>query len=504
MMNKKIIGNLNDHRNPEWPPKLFSILIINHPSKKYENNIFLGFCYKYLWDIKACLILLFNNTNYVENILVDRAIVKDKEHAKGIIVLLPTHKWNYIDEKRFETAFKVNKSDMTKNMNLKKRQFESTVRLANYPITQYDLMTYSRHDENKAETKTCNEDDNHDDSLLTSRGEYDFNNLFREQHVNVLTNLQTKKFVPINDTIKKLLMSNLKLFKNPKNSKIIVNKNVAVKNLIENMDDEINEGKKIIEWLTTTMKNIVTNDITIFGSLQFSIHNGYVHIGRDGINVSDNITKDLVGKLTYFSWQYNKSIEYDTLKHLLFQTEFQKTLSHDVKQRQEVEKILLQEYLICLHPTPQYLMFVLQRLIIAWFADDLLTKTIRKIKVLINQWRAKPNEGFNAQYGILPMIVVYPKYGSNSAKKCLASIANYFSLYNNVAWKCSLPSYCIKINDLIFYTNGFLDLKLYMKRVLKEHNGNVQNDSFEEDLSKVKLSNSLDFVEKKQTPILQI
>ena len=79
---------------------------------------------------------------------------------------------------------------------------------------------------------------------------------------------------------------------------------------------------------------------------------------------------------------------------------------YDSKQRVEVEKILSQEYLLCMHPEPKYLMFALKRLIIAWYSDNLLTENIRKIKVLINQWRAKPDESFNNRYGIMPMIVI--------------------------------------------------------------------------------------------------
>ena len=266
--------------------------------------------------------------------------------------------------------------------------------------------------------------------------------------------------------------------------RIIVNKNIAVRNIIDTQEDEINEGTKIIKWIKEKTKILDSDGNNIFGDLKLAIHNGYVHIGRIGIDVSDTITNKLVGNLNFYKWQYNIPIDYDTLKYMLFQTKFQKELVYDNKQRKEVEKILSQEYLICMHPQPKYLMFALKRLLMAWYCNDLLTQNIRKIKVLINQWRAKPDEPFNNRYGIMPMIVIYPRYGKEAARICSTIIADFFVLYNNIAWSCSSPSYFAKINDLLYYTNGHVDLKLYFRRVLKEYSGTVQNASFENNMEK--------------------
>ena len=267
--------------------------------------------------------------------------------------------------------------------------------------------------------------------------------------------------------------------------KIVVNKNIAIRNIIDTQEDEINEGNKIMKWVNDNLITFNVQGNYIFNDIKMAIHNGYVHIGRKGIEVNDKITENLVGDLKYYKWQYNIPIDYDSLKYILFQTKYQKELMRDNEQRLEVEKILSQEYLVCMHPEPKYLLWTVKRLLIAWYSNDLLTQNIRKIKVLINQWRAKSDEPFNNRYGIMPMIVIYPRYGKESARIISTIIADYFVLYNNIAWSCSKPSYFIKMNDLLYYTNGNLDLKLYFRRVLKEFKGTVKNSSFNSELEKL-------------------
>jgi hypothetical protein len=59
----------------------------------------------------------------------------------------------------------------------------------------------------------------------------------------------------------------------------------------------------------------------------------------------------------------------------------------------------MQEYLIALQPEPKYQIWVVKRLIMAWYADVDLQNNIRKIKILINQWRARSDQEFNKKNG---------------------------------------------------------------------------------------------------------
>jgi hypothetical protein len=483
-MNIEINGKINKHNNLPFPPTLGALVTINHP--KYDDNLFLGFVYKYLWNMKACLILLFNNLDYSEKLLVDHKILKNDISAKGTFLLHPSYGWRYVNLSKLQKANDLTSKQIEDLILNRKTEFESSTIVNDYPVTQLDLTTHGLFKNSETKEKDCDMNDKFkDESLLTEKGELSLDALFREGDIDIYD--PNEKFRPIDEETQLLLQKKLRIAErvSDKEMKIIVNKNIAVRNIIDTKEDEINEGNKIIKWLMEHMSNMKTNGVRIFGDMKMAIHNGYVHIGRKGIKVTDKITTDNVGELNYFKWQYGIPIDYDALKYILFQTGVQKKMIHDVAQQKETEKILSQEYLICLHPESKYLMFSLKRLLIAWYSDDILTKHIRKIKVLINQWRGKPDEAFNKKYGVLPMIVVYPKYGKNSARICITKIADYFTLYNNIAWKCSEPSYFIKINDLMYYTNGNLDLKLYYRTVLSAHNGNIVNTSFDAELHKV-------------------
>ena len=209
------------------------------------------------------------------------------------------------------------------------------------------------------------------------------------------------------------------------------------------------------------------------------IYGGYVYFARAGIPVSDIITPEKVPKLEHFKWSYGIPIDYDTLKYVLFQNSYQQKVNKSTDQLQEAELILSQEYLISLQPEPQYLMFTLKRIIEMWYADPVLNANIRKIKVLINQYRSRNSETFNKKNGILPSIVVFPKYGYKSARVVISKINYYFSLYKTLGWSCSNPSYFVKLDNLHYYTNGAVDLKLYYRNSMSQYDDNeVRKDSF--------------------------
>ncbi|ATZ80713.1 hypothetical protein BMW23_0667 [Bodo saltans virus] len=484
-MELHIKGKLCKEYNRPFPPTINSLILINHP--QHDDNLFLGFVYKYLWDEEACLIILLNNLEHHEPKLVEHKLVDNEQSAKGVFILLKSYAWKYVNISKLAKELNKGEDDINNFIIKRKTQFEMQTVLHDYPITRLDLMSYGIYkNKEKLDKKDCDMDDGiKDESLLTTNGELQLDHLFRERDLHMYD--PNEEFAPVDEDIKMHLKKKLRLAErvNDNEMKIIVNKNIAVRNIIESIDDEINEGNKIIAWVKQNMSNVVTDGIKIFGDLKFAIHNGYVHIGRKGINVSDKITHDLVGKLSYLQWQYNIPIDYDTLKYMLFQNDYQKKLLHDKTQRIEVEKILSQEYLLIMQPQPKFLMYTLKRLLMVWYCDDLLTKHIRKIKILINQWRAKSDERFNQQYGVMPMVVIYPRYGKDSARICMTKIADYFLLYNNIAWDCSEPSYAIKVNDLLYYTNGHLDLKLYFRRVVKDYSGTVKNNSFDDEMKKM-------------------
>jgi hypothetical protein len=121
-----------------------------------------------------------------------------------------------------------------------------------------------------------------------------------------------------------------------------------------------------------------------------------------------------------------------------------------------------------------------------WYADEELQNNIRKIKVLINQWRAKNNKAYNQKNGTLPSIVVYPRYGKKSAKLVISKLSQYFLLYNSIGWECSKPIYFVKINNLMWYTNGSIDLKMYFKKSKKYYKNNIVTNPYIPNMTKIK------------------
>jgi hypothetical protein len=472
-MNYKITGTLLNKQVPVWPPKIGSIIIIEHPM--HPNNLFLGSINKYLWECTAIIVLLFNNRNHEEKILEDKNVVPIGK-SKGLFMLLPQYKWSYVKMEKLQQLFKGDTNiDSTK-----------------LPIMQSDLTTEAiYYDESK---RTCVKSvEKRDDSLLNDAGNLKMEELFTDKEINMKIFNTGEPFTNMDGEIKILLLRKLELNEKikEKNMEIIVNDNTINTNIINNKKDEISEGNKIIKWINENISSKTTNEIKIFGDLKMGVFNGYVHIARLGINTNDNITTELIPKLNFFKWQYNIPIDYDTLKYTLFQSTFQTNIKRDVTQQKEAEEIFSQEYLIALQPEPKYQIWALKRLIIAWHADDYLQLNIRKIKVIINQWRCKSNEEFNTKYGALPSIVVYPRYGKKSASIVLKRISNYFTFYNSIAWKCAIPSYFVKVTDLLWYTNGNIDLKLYFRKSLIAYDGKTSNKTFIENYSSINGSERL-------------
>lgn len=94
--------------------------------------------------------------------------------------------------------------------------------------------------------------------------------------------------------------------------------------------------------------------------------------------------------------------------------------SADESMRKQALELLAQDYVICLQPHPSYVVWCFQRLLLAWYSNDVLTKGIHKVCILINFKRAEPGSGsgdmhggskVNEDYGIMPVILIVPKYG---------------------------------------------------------------------------------------------
>jgi len=254
----------------------------------------------------------------------------------------------------------------------------------------------------------------------------------------------------------------------------------SLRNQIINKDgyEELNANKYygVNDYITRALLETTVLD----GKIAKDYYNN--QLSGDQLNKAKDLAESV--QLKSFDWQYNRRIEYDTLKYLLFRNGLQMGMKQDISQQKEAELILKQEYLISLQPDPKYVMWFLEKLLMLWCYDRELNHNIRRIKVLVNLYRANGKESFNKKNGVLPIIVVYPRYGVSSARTVLAKLKEYFPLHGDYAWDCSNPTYFVKDCNLFHYTNGALDIKLYYQNVIKTSKGTIIDDSFDPTFTK--------------------
>jgi len=295
---------------------------------------------------------------------------------------------------------------------------------------------------------------------------------------NIFENLETKSNLEnLPDEQQALLMEKLKNFEVilPQDIFLPVNNSIAINSLIVDVEDEINEGMRMKKYINK-MLGPVFNDIIM------KIHRGYLYIVRKGGIINDVITKKLVPSLKYFSWQEGKPINYNILKHIIFNSE---EPYNKFFKKIEAEAIIRCEYIIGIQCKSEYQLWCVKRLLMIWYSDPDLFNIIRKIKLLINHYRADAKQEYNTTNGILPMIVIYPRYGINNARILLSKLEYYFSLYMedtyqknypNIYMTSSKPTYFLKKNNLLYYTNGSINLNRFIEQHEQDDKSNSNYD----------------------------
>lgn len=352
------------------------------------------------------------------------------------------------------------------------------------------------------------------DYYLTDTGDPNMNTLFNDSLSDIILSDNKDKYpkIVLNERVrKKILKQLLEKRKIPDEEiKLIVNNKVSLENPIDNEKDELEEGKKITDYLSDTFcprnsqgvlkpKNEEEKDlITLTGcnkdiGLKIRVGpiglnkkmmksmDGYVYIHRNGIKSYDVLTPNLFKpeeQLDRYKHMLGKPIDYLILKDAIHLNDFQRGLIKDLKQYEEARNILKQDYQLAFQPEPQYVMWFVTTLIKFWYCDPTLNNLIRKMKVLINLYRARGDLEYNKRNGILPTIVIYTKYGFACHKKVLDILIGHFSFYNHTGWKCSHPTYFRKYNDLIYYTNGDISLKEYYNKVKAASNNSIKSVPF--------------------------
>jgi hypothetical protein len=526
--------------NNRWPPKIGAVITIK------SNNIeYIARVEKLISNNTAAICVLITNTDYVEKYLE----LNHNINGKGLFLLIPSYKWGYIDtnipqvinisglsnldnivDSEVPDTILIDNIDNIDSI-VKNSYDKFIVHAQNIDINEFGTITDRPRVEGLSDSiyKVANtkrpsiiNNNNHnsnsnslrktedfsslqspiaerlsvdnitgimDTNLLTENGEPDLNYLFMDNQYNETYESEPSNCeAPLPESQERLKIK-LDAYEelNVDEIGIATSKVATYDNIINSKNDEMWEGKRIITWIEERL-NKDYNEYMGGSVLKMTIKNGYVNVYRTGCSPEDIITEELVGTdtLHYFSWQIGRPIDYDTLKYTIFRNRTQEELVQDQQQLEEAKLILSQEYLIALNPEPKYQMWCLKRLLLCWFADDELLKNIRKIKILINQYRSLGDKEYNKIHGILPSIVVFPKYGVDSAQTVIRVLSDYFVFYKGlVGWENSNPTYFRQIDQLLYYTNGLMDLKLYYLNVSAKSNGTVINNVFNDKFTNI-------------------
>jgi len=495
-----------------WPPEPGKLVVFRkhgYANNDYDNELFYGIVYSQMPDSASeyIIILIKYPNNYVDPFLernTNTVITMLKKRLNVTLTLLKQGDvWNRvssedaaeimrdIESDKFSSIMNIINNDEYKVFNMIKSQNNNTKK----SVPTNMVSSAGLHDsiDLGGGNRSLNDKGTNNINLeyfLGKNNGPNLNQLFDDDSKIKMTDTDTLVYPEEEFRIKILHALNKK--EDIPKERIVYpgNHNVALLNHILYREHEIDEGNKIINHLKKKFDQepklgggIIPNN-----SLKLKIKNGYVHIKRIGINEHDVLRPDLWNKkkqtdvskpyttLKYYNYMLGKPIDYNILKHDVFLNDFQKSLDKDLEQLKEARLLLSQEYLIAVQPEPVYVMWFVEQLILYWYADLEYTGFVRKIKVLINTYRANNNEKYNQEHGVLPIIIVYPRYGYKAAKKVIDKLIGNFSLYFDKGWLSSHPTYFTKINSLFYYTNGNLDLKQYYRNVVFDSKETLKNE----------------------------
>jgi hypothetical protein len=210
------------------------------------------------------------------------------------------------------------------------------------------------------------------------------------------------------------------------------------------------------------------DNTNLFDFLNFKIIGEYIEITNTNTNINTNIiTTELIPNLNKLNFQYSKQIDFKILMSLILEN---KTIDKIISNKSIIDEsldILSQEYIICLQPKIEVLLWTISRLILCWYADTKLYNNIIKIKILINIFRSRGLKEYNKNNGILPIIQIIPKYGKKNAIKIMSNLSYFFFPYKNLGLDINYPTSFKKIDNFMYYLNGSIEFKKYIKNILK-------------------------------------
>ena len=448
-----------------------------------ENNSknYIGYIYKKIWNNLGLIVKLEIEDEYEDKMLLQNNF-NDIIDKKGLMLVLtskPIKKLNLLDIKSIVSNL-IQEGDILKmisKINIKYDIFINSFRqIALKNQSDNNLSVYQFQIELENIKKTITQLFNNNGIVLHNENFY-------------IGNYKSNDFLgdKIENFVKPNLIKILEKFETPlsigennnedENTYYNFNNTLIFKHLITDENDTLSFGKVIINKIKEKLIYIqslinfddnsrLIDSTNLFDFLNFKIIGEYIEISK--INTEDDqiIIPELVDNLLILNDHYYKPIDYSLIDLII-----KNNLLHNLKENkiilEEILNIFSQEYLICFQPTIEFLLWTICRLIISWYADDTLFYNIYKIKILINLYRAKGEEKYNKDLGILPIIVIVPTYGEDNAVKVLSHLSYFFFSYKKLGNNLNKPNGFEYIDNLMYYTNGSFELNKFIKTLSK-------------------------------------
>ena len=429
------------------------------------------------------LVPLNNNIKKLNQELLEQSIEKYNESFEKISVKVQINFNNYID--KIKRMYPQNFVDNIDNINNISSDSQINRHKKNpLDIPKSKLRRYQNQDK---------KEDDYQKYILTM-----IENLFKEKEVvyeeeflnakpeNYVTSIEYLGENDINNVVKPILIQILEKYYSINEEEYYDFKNTLMyKHIILSNDmDTLSLGKQFINKIKDQLFKLqnklkldngvvdgseFTDKTNLFDFIKFRIVGDYIELVNKNYDENNRkITRDLIPNLVSLEDEYGKSIDHLKLINMILESKTPEDILVNQEKIKEAIKILSQEYYICIQPKVELLLWTICRLIICWYSDKNLYERIYKVKILINLYRSRGLKEFNQDYDVLPIITVIPKYGKIDAIKVGSHLNYYFFVYRRLGNEESNPTYFNKLDDLMYYTNGSLDIKKHVKFILNK------------------------------------
>lgn len=467
------------------------------------NNKYIGHIVKIIWNSNGYIVKLENNTDFIDKTLSQYKILNDN-NIQGYMLITLNDKIKKINFDQLQDLL-LNYDIIEMNALIKKINDKYEIFLKKNLLINFD-NSFKNPFDNSFDTSN-NSFNNSSNNLydINKFSIYNYQAGQEDDYILYITKMINELFIENNETkweenfyigdsksidllgdeniediIKPALISLLENFDKIKIQNQIDFKNTLMyKHLIyDNQIDMLSLGKEFISIIKKELLKFqeeiklddysnILESTNLFDFLNFKIVGEYIEISSN-LNGNDFriITPEIISDLKNLSFQYSKPIDYEFLSTIVLKNKTTKDVIINKDMIREALKILSQEYIICFQPKIEIILWTICRLIISWYADPKLCENIFKIKILINLFRARKNKEFNKDYGVQPVIMIIPKYGKKIATKVLSHLSYFFFPYKKLGWDSSNPTWFDKLDNLMYYTNGSLELKKYIKFLL--------------------------------------